>query len=102
MSHPWLRVLEKQDKIIVENLIKLAVDVYNDSKKLTLSAWSWPARSLAVAHAAQQTSYLKENGMDAPFLPFSPTPAELHYKDPLVYKEMLTILAELETDELKT
>ena len=40
LSHPWLRVLEKQDKITLENLIKLAVDVYNDSKQLTLSAWS--------------------------------------------------------------
>ena len=28
LSHPWLRVLEKQNKVTVENLIKLAVDVY--------------------------------------------------------------------------
>ena len=39
LNHPWLRILEKQDKLTVENLIKLAVDVYNDSKQLTLTAF---------------------------------------------------------------
>ena len=101
LSHPWLRILEKQDKLTVENLINLAVDVYNDSKQLTLSAWSWPSRSLTAAHAEQQTSYLMENGMDAPFIPFAPTSLDLHCKDPLVYKQMLTIIAEHETEKLK-
>ena len=67
---------------------------------LGLSALSWPSRSLAAAHAEQQTSYLKENGMDAPFIPFAPTSLDLHYKDPQVCKEMLTIIAELETEKL--
>ena len=37
----------------------------------------------------------------SPFLPFAPTSAELHYKDQLVYKEMLSILAQLETEKLQ-
>ena len=38
--------------------------------------------------------------MDAPFVPFAPTSLDLHCKDPLVYKEILTIIAELETEKL--
>ena len=101
LSHPWLRILQKQGQFTVQNLIKLAMDVYNDSKQLTLSAWSWPSRSLAAAHAEQQILSLKENGIDAPFLPFEPKSKELHYRDPLIYKEMLTIIAELENEKLK-
>ena len=73
LSHPWLRIFEKQDKLTVENLIKLAIDVYNDSKQLILSVWSWPSWSFTTAHAEQQTSCLQENGMYAPFIPFAPT-----------------------------
>ena len=100
-NHPWVRVLQKQEQVTVESLIKLAIDVYNDSKLLTPSAWSWPARSLATAHAEKQISSLKENGLESPFIPFEPSPTDLHYKDPVRYKEMLTIIAELENMKLK-
>ena len=40
--------------------------------------------------------------MDATFIPLAPRSADLHHKDPLVYKEMLTILAELEAEKLQT
>ena len=39
-SHPWVRVLQKHQQAIVENLIKLATDVYNDCKLLTPSIGS--------------------------------------------------------------
>ena len=100
-NHPLVRVLKKQEQTTVGNLIKLAIDVYNDSKLLTPSAWSWPARALATAHADQLISSMNENGLQGPFIPFEPISTDLHYRDPNIYKEMLTTIAELEKKELK-
>ena len=72
-NHPLVRVLKKQEQTTVGNLIKLAIDVYNDSKLLTPSAWSWPARALATAHADQLISSMNENGLQGPFIPFEPS-----------------------------
>ena len=80
--------------------MKPAIDVYNDSKILTLSANSWSAWSLAVSHAEKQVSSIKDNGNDSPFVPFEPSSVELHYKDPNHYAEMLSITAELEIEKL--
>ena len=38
MNHPWLKVLNKENQATVENLIRLVIDIYNDSKLLTPSA----------------------------------------------------------------
>ena len=100
-NHPLVRVLKKQEQTTVENLMKLAIDVYNDSKLLTPSAWSWPARALATAHADQLISSMNENGLQGPFIPFEPSSTDLHYRDPNIYKEMLTTIAELEKQKLK-
>ena len=94
LNHPLLRVLKKQEQTTVENLIKLAIDVYNYSKLLTPSAWSWPARALATAHAVQLISSLNQNGLQSPFVPFEPSSTDLHYRDPNIYKEMLTTIAD--------
>ena len=101
LNHPLVRVLKKQEQTTVENLIKLAIDVYNDSKLLTPSAWSWPARALATAHADQLISSLNENGLQSPFVPLEPSSTDLHYRNPNTYKEMLTTIAELEKVKLK-
>ncbi len=52
-SHPWVRTLQANDPGVVKSLIHMAVDVYNDSKLLTQSAWFWPSRSLAQLHAEE-------------------------------------------------
>ena len=46
-NHPWLKTMKSNDPSIINTLVHMAVDVYNDSKLLTLAAWSWPSRSLA-------------------------------------------------------
>ena len=43
MNHSWLKVIKKENQATVENLIQLVIAVYNDSKLLTPSAWSWPS-----------------------------------------------------------
>lgn len=97
-SHPWVKLLKDHNMEVVSMLIHLAVDVHNDSKVLTLSANSWPSRSLAVLHAQKQVSQYCEHGLGETFVPFSPTTSSLHYRDPNVYAEMLGIIASLEMD----
>jgi len=50
-QHPWIKTLVSHNAEKVKFLIELAVDVYNDSKVLTLSAHSWPSRSVSRIHA---------------------------------------------------
>ena len=97
--HPWIKLLKSTDSTVLQTLTRMAVDVYNDSKNLTLAAWSWPSRSLAGLHAEQQ---LKMYGQEeaVKFSPYKPTSAELHYRDPMHYAEMLNILAKSEKDVL--
>ena len=101
VNHFLVRVLKKQEQTTVENLIKLAIDVNNDRKLLTPSAWTWPARALATEHADQLISSFKENGRQSSFIPFQPSSIDLHYRDRNIYKEMLTTIAELEKVKLK-
>ena len=49
-KHPWISVLKKAAAGVTKTLLEVAVAVYNDSLHETLSAWSWPARSLAAQH----------------------------------------------------
>ena len=101
LNHPLVIVLKKHEQTTVENLIKLAIDVYNVSKLLTPSAWSWPARAPATAHVDQLISSLKESEFQSPFIAFEPSSTDLHYRDPNIYEEMLTTNAENEKVKLK-
>ena len=47
VNHPWLKVLKRENHITIEKLLRLTIAVYNYSKLLTPSAWSWPSQSLA-------------------------------------------------------
>ena len=49
-----LRTMKSNDPAIINTLVHMAVDVFNDSKLLTPFAWSWPSRSLACIHAEEQ------------------------------------------------
>ena len=51
-KHPWISILKNQRAGVVDHLIRLCIDVYNDSLYETLAAHNWPARSLAQLHAA--------------------------------------------------
>ena len=97
--HPWMKVVKSSDPTVLQTLTHMAVNVYNDSKNLTLAAWSWPSRSLADLHAKQQLKSYGE-GEAGNFSPFQPTPAEVHYRDPMHYAEMLNILGKSEKDDL--
>lgn len=94
-KHPWVKVLKSHESEVVTNLIELAIDVHNDSRIMTLSANSWPSRSLSKIHSDAQISTYREHGLDSDFVSFNPSGAVLHYKDPNIYREMLDIIAEI-------
>ena len=79
----------------------MAIDVYNDSKLLTLAAWSWPSRSLSHLHAEQQLKIHSDGDRFVEFTEFTPSSAELHYRDPTHYAEMLNILGKEERVKLQ-
>lgn len=86
-KHPWLASLKKHRAEVVDFLIQLAMDVYNDSLLVTPSANSWPARSLTVMAAQCVVRDMEEE-----FKPFQPPASMLHYRDPKIYKDMLLII----------
>ncbi|KAG8189523.1 hypothetical protein JTE90_008484 [Oedothorax gibbosus] len=69
----------------------MAIDVYNDSRLMTLSANSWPLRSLAKIHSDSQIATYREHGLDASFTPCA---SVFHYRNPNTYREMLDVVAD--------
>jgi hypothetical protein len=99
-KHPWMNVLMRHQASVIQSLIHMAVDVYNDTQCETVSARSWPSRSLAQMHADKVVSNCAEGGYDCPFIPFSATGSDLHYRDPVKYTQMLECVYEIELDKL--
>ncbi|CAB4001643.1 Hypothetical predicted protein [Paramuricea clavata] len=99
--HPFINLATKSDPTVLKTLTEMAVEVYNDSKSLTLAAWSWPGRSLANLHAQQQFRSLTDSDNVQSFTPFKPSGEELHYRDPMHYAEMLEIIGDTERKHLR-
>ena len=95
-SHPWLRALTAYNKTVFAMLLRMGVDVYNDCLIETVSARSWPMRSLACLASNHLLAAVRQNGADVEFVPFTPASSDLHYRDPNYYKQMLDVIYELE------
>lgn len=67
-DHIWRKYLKNQHRDLVELLIRLAIDVYNDSLHDTLPAWNWAARSLAQHKSDQLVKCFDEGGDSYSFL----------------------------------
>ncbi|ESN94266.1 hypothetical protein HELRODRAFT_164073 [Helobdella robusta] len=74
----------------------LKVAVHNDSVTKTLSAWSWPSRSLAQMHAENQVKQYIDHGLDCNFVAFNPPQSALHYRNPDRYREILSFVSKHE------
>ena len=100
--HPFINLVTKSiSPTVLKTLTEVTLEVYNDSKSLTLAAWSWPARSLANLHAQQQFNALIDSDNMQSFTPFKPCGDELHYRNPTHYADMLEIIGDSETKRLK-
>jgi hypothetical protein len=103
-KHPWVNCLQRHRAEVIDTLLKMAIDVYNDSLIETPTAHSWPARSLAQDHALQLSKYFVNHGWDAPFISFGSSDLSssinYHYRDPNTYREMLSVIAKLEMEKV--
>ena len=88
-NHPWLKGFKKAKANVVEFLVNMALDLYNNCLCETISAHSWPARSLTTLAATRLISLMEDEGPDAVLPEFKPTNAELHYRDTMCYRNML-------------
>ncbi|CAB4034784.1 E3 SUMO- ligase KIAA1586-like isoform X3 [Paramuricea clavata] len=95
-KHPWVRVFKKWNDEKLQGLVCIAIDAYNDSQVETLSARSWPSRSLAVEHSNHVLHHFESQGWDADFVPFDPPASCYHYRDPMLYAEIRNIIAKQE------
>ena len=76
-------------------IAKLMINVFNDAKKLTLSAWSWPSREIANMIAA---------GLDfqEEFSAFNPPPSVFQYITPSQHKAFLKCIVVADQDNVKS
>ena len=94
-SHPWARILNKANTETRIFLVRLAIDVYNDSLVETLSERSWPSRSMSCEYANNVLDEFDKNGWDTADISFNTTSSMCHYRSPIIYAEMLEVIADL-------
>ena len=90
--HPWARILNKTNWDTKRFLVCLAIDVYNE----TLSARSWPSRSLSSVYANNMLEKFEEKGWDTADTSFNPSTSMCHYRSPIIYAEMLEVIADIQ------
>jgi hypothetical protein len=99
-KHPWVKSMKKHNADVINVLTRLAIDIHNDSMVKTLSAWSWPSRSLAQVHVDNLIARFSEHGLGTEFMPFKMNDSSCAlYRNPDIYKEMLTIIS---SEQLKS
>lgn len=96
-KHPWVQTLKKHRTGVVNDLIALCMDAYNDSLLETPTARSWPARSLTTIRTKSIQAQLNDsNDWEVELDDYKPSGSTLHYRDPVIYAEMLHIIGGLE------
>eukprot|EP00794_Sanderia_malayensis_P016360 gene16360-biopygen12053 len=100
VNHPWFNGFKKAN-INVKFLVHMAFDLYNDCLCETISVHSWQARYLPTLAATRLISLMEDQAPDA-FVPeFKPINTELHYRDPICYRDMLSSVQAMELQKVK-
>lgn len=61
-GHTWVKLFTKENRELTNLLIKLAMDVYNDSLHDTLPAYNWASRSLVQIRSDQIIKSVADKG----------------------------------------
>lgn len=61
-DHVWRKYLNVQYRELVELLLRMAMDIYNDSLHDTLPAWNWATRSLTHCRSDQFVNSINNEG----------------------------------------
>lgn len=87
--------LNKANKLEANHVGKLLIQVYTDAKRLTLSAWNWPARYVA-SEASHAFSITNEGNTTIP------PNVSLQYVNNKAHLELMTCIVESDVGALKT
>jgi uncharacterized protein YnzC (UPF0291/DUF896 family) len=91
---PLLKVISQQHLQLANKIGGMILQVYNDAKSLTLSAFSWPARMV--------TSQMASNfNMNAAFTEYKPSDFDLQYINPLTHQELLHTIVKADIPQFK-
>lgn len=91
---PLDKLISAQNLKVSQRISELMCTVFNDAKRGTISAWSWPSCEIA---------YLKRQKLDIQqkFSPLKPLEGELQYINPPGHREMLQHIVLADIPELK-
>ena len=91
---PLDKLISAQNLKVSQKISELMCTVFNDAKRGTISAWSWPSSEVA---------YLKRQKLDIQqkFSPLKPLEGELQYINPPGHREMLRHIVLADIPELK-
>ena len=94
-EHPMMAAIAQQTDQLFEKVKFNMYDVYNDCKRGTLSAWSWPSRCLTRFAAESCPS-----NIGGAFIPFTPSVSQMQYCNPTHHRECLKHIADCGREEL--
>ena len=81
-----VKVLQAHNAGLMKLLLRMALDIYNDCLCETLTANSWPVRSLTTLAAYRIIEIMIDDGPYTENVSFA---SDLHYRDPVYYIRML-------------
>lgn len=87
--------LNKANELQSNHVGKLLIQIFTDAKRLTLSAWNWPARYVT-AEASNVFSVKNENRS------VIPNGLSLQYVTPKTHLELMSCIMESDIEDLKT
>lgn len=67
-DHTWRKYLNYQHRELVQLLLRMAMDVYNDSLHDTIPAWNWASRSLTQCRSDQFVDSINDGGKKFNFI----------------------------------
>lgn len=87
------KMILTQNQKLSKKISGLLCTVYNDAKRGTSSAWSWPSNEVA---------HLKRNSLNIfnEFVQFIPNEGELQYITPINHREFLKVILEADRPNL--
>lgn len=90
---PMDKMILTQNQKLSKKISGLLCTVYNDDKRGTSSAWSWPSNEVA---------HLKRNSLNIfnEFVPFIPNEGELQYITPINHRKFLKVFVEADRPNL--
>jgi hypothetical protein len=87
--------VSKANEILADRIGRLMIEIYNNAKRGSISAWSWPA-STHVAHLMA-----REFKMNAPTADFVPLDSELKYVTPMQHSDLMGYIVKADMPRLK-